>query len=227
MANDIYDRFKDYDKAFKITASRTIFPPEIYNEIAANIRGAVLDIGTGDGYKLQNILQGTNPERIESIMAIDPSPLYKRAEERFKEFKNIEVYNCCIEDLGLERRFDTILMFEVVEHMPNPEECLHIVATLLKPGGIFICSTPNKWVYRITERMVAKKIDQTHISEMTYKEFIALMGRHFEKTSYIGVLPFMTIGRKFPKLLILNRYLNFTPISRTIYCFATKPRSVD
>jgi len=224
MANDIYDRFKDYDKAFKITASKTIFPPEIYNEIAANIRGTVLDIGTGDGYKLESILQGSNLENVERVVAIDPSPLYERAKERLKEFKNVEVYNCCIEDLDVETRFDTILMFEVVEHMPKPEECLDIIVALLKPEGVFICSTPNKWIFHITERIVAKRIDQTHVSEMTYKEFIHLMSSYFRETRYMGVLPFMAIARRFPKLLILNKYLSFTPISRTIYCFATKPR---
>lgn len=222
---DTYERFKDYDKEFRGEHPRIVFPPNIYNEITANIRGDVLDIGTGDGYKLKNILEGCNLAQIKKVVAMDPSPLYEKARERLSELQiDIEVYNCSLYDFPRSEKFDTILMFEVLEHMPGHDKALRTIAALLKPDGVFICSTPNRLIFRITERVVSKPIDKTHINEMTYKEFISLMDRHFLRTRLLGVVPFMTIGRRFPRLLVLNRYFSFIPISRTIYCFAREPR---
>jgi len=224
MTQSTYSRFKNYNEIFKITSSELIFPPEIYKEIVRNIKGTLLDIGTADGYKLENILQKANLKQISSVVAIEPSPLYKKAELRLKKYKNVDVHKCCLEDLDQKETFDTILMFEVIEHMPNLTDTIKKIIRLLNPGGVFICSTPNKWIYHLTEGMVGKKPDPTHINEMTSKEFVSLVDSYFQETKYMGVLSFMTIGRKFPKLLALNRHFSFIPISRTIYCFARRPK---
>ena len=41
-------------------------------------------------------------------------------------------------------RFDVVLNMEVVEHVPNPQSFLTACQTLLKPGGLMICSTLNR-----------------------------------------------------------------------------------
>ncbi|TYO89525.1 3-demethylubiquinone-9 3-methyltransferase [Oceanicella actignis] len=41
-------------------------------------------------------------------------------------------------------RFDAILNMEVVEHVPDPQAYLDACATLLRPGGVMICSTINR-----------------------------------------------------------------------------------
>ena len=41
-------------------------------------------------------------------------------------------------------RFDVVLNMEVVEHVADPQEFLTCCQTLLKPGGIMICSTLNR-----------------------------------------------------------------------------------
>jgi 2-polyprenyl-3-methyl-5-hydroxy-6-metoxy-1,4-benzoquinol methylase len=227
MNQTTYSRFKDYDKIFTITSSELIFPPEIYNEIRTNIKGTVLDVGTADGYKLERILQEANLKQIDKVVAIEPSPLYAKAEKRFKKNDNVEVYNLCLEDLNaINEKFDTILMLEIIEHMSETENTMKEIISLLNPNGILICSTPNRWIYHITEKIVGKKPDPTHINEMTSNVFTSLMSSYFQETKCMGVLPFMTIGRKIPKLLILNRYFSFIPISRTIYCFARKPKAI-
>ena len=209
---------------FRITDSKIIFPPEIYDETTKNMKGNILDIGTADGYKLKNLLLRSNLEKITRIVAIDPSPLYKKAKERLKEIKGAEVYNLSIEDFDSKEKFNVILMLDTIEHLFDPKGALNKILSLLKPKGALICSTPNKWVYHLAEGIISKRTEQTHINEMTYSEFISLMNSYFEETKYIGVLSVMTLGRKFPRLLTLNRYLSFLPISRTIYCFAKKPR---
>jgi 2-polyprenyl-3-methyl-5-hydroxy-6-metoxy-1,4-benzoquinol methylase len=39
--------------------------------------------------------------------------------------------------------FDVITSFEVVEHLTEPEKEAPLVAALLRPGGLFYCTTPN------------------------------------------------------------------------------------
>ena len=49
------------------------------------------------------------------------------------------------EDLAAAgERFDVVLNMEVVEHVPNPQSFLTACQTLLKPGGLMICSTLNR-----------------------------------------------------------------------------------
>ena len=40
--------------------------------------------------------------------------------------------------------FDVVLNMEVVEHVPDPQSYLTACQTLLKPGGLMICSTLNR-----------------------------------------------------------------------------------
>ncbi len=41
-------------------------------------------------------------------------------------------------------RFDVVLNMEVVEHVPDPAAYLAACASLLKPGGLMVCSTLNR-----------------------------------------------------------------------------------
>jgi 2-polyprenyl-6-hydroxyphenyl methylase/3-demethylubiquinone-9 3-methyltransferase len=41
-------------------------------------------------------------------------------------------------------QFDAVLNMEVVEHVADPQEFLTVCQTLVKPGGIMICSTLNR-----------------------------------------------------------------------------------
>ena len=49
------------------------------------------------------------------------------------------------EDLAAAgERFDVVLNMEVVEHVPDPQSFLTACQTLLKPGGLMVCSTLNR-----------------------------------------------------------------------------------
>jgi 2-polyprenyl-3-methyl-5-hydroxy-6-metoxy-1,4-benzoquinol methylase len=42
-----------------------------------------------------------------------------------------------------ENYFDVITSFEVMEHLNNPHVELRAISRLLRPGGLFYCTTPN------------------------------------------------------------------------------------
>ncbi len=43
--------------------------------------------------------------------------------------------------------FDIIYSDNVLEHLPNPEKSFNEIQRLLKPGGVFIAKTPNRFHY--------------------------------------------------------------------------------
>lgn len=51
-----------------------------------------------------------------------------------------------------DRKFDKILLLDVLEHVPDPEKILRQAATLLKPNGHLIVSIPN--IANVTTRLM-------------------------------------------------------------------------
>jgi len=47
-----------------------------------------------------------------------------------------------IEFFTSDKKYDTILLQQVLEHVKNPEICLKSISQLLKPDGVLIMSTP-------------------------------------------------------------------------------------
>jgi SAM-dependent methyltransferase len=57
-------------------------------------------------------------------------------------------WNLALEEPPAGRRFDAIFFSEVIEHLPVPGHiALRRLRTLLRPGGLLLCSTPN--LYRL------------------------------------------------------------------------------
>ena len=57
----------------------------------------------------------------------------------------IDYRHATAEDLATAgERFDVVLNMEVVEHVPDPLAYLSACQTLLRPGGLMICSTLNR-----------------------------------------------------------------------------------
>jgi SAM-dependent methyltransferase len=97
-----------------------------------------LDIGCFNGFFVKELLRlGYNAEGIDfNKVAI--------AQGREKFALGPRISDSTVEDLVAGgRQFDAITLFEVLEHLPDPQAFLRHVARLLKPGGLIILSTPN------------------------------------------------------------------------------------
>lgn len=46
-----------------------------------------------------------------------------------------------------DARFDLVFADNVLEHLPTPDQVFAEVARVLRPGGVFLAKTPNKWHY--------------------------------------------------------------------------------
>ena len=101
-------------------------------------RGKLLDVGCGLGYFVKRAGECAGWD----AYGYEISP---HAVEFAREKLGLE--NVCagrVEDSPLATAsFDIITLWDVVEHIPDPEPLLSYLLTLLKPGGILFLHTPN------------------------------------------------------------------------------------
>jgi SAM-dependent methyltransferase len=119
----------------------------IYGEIVYNLNhrvplGKLLDIGCAMGHFLEFARRyGWEVEGVEC------SPYASRyAADRF----GVKVHPVCVlKDANLQKAFyNSCVLVEVIEHLPDPRETMTEVWSLLQPGGLAYVTTPNFACYR-------------------------------------------------------------------------------
>ncbi len=142
----------------------------------------VLESGCGEGY-------GSNylAETASQVVAIDKSSetilhaagCYKRDN---LEFKSIDATDA---SFGPET-FDVVCAFEIFEHIQNYEKFINQMKKVLKPGGIFIVSTPNKKMHSPGRK---KPRSPYHYKEFYLNEFQVLLEKYFNKVEIYNQPP--------------------------------------
>ncbi len=96
-------------------------------------RGDVLDVGCFRGDFLRSL-----PPEFERF-GIEPS----RAARKEAERRNIQIVGSSVEDAVIHKRFDVIVLMDVIEHVDAPTEVIKKLAGWLAPNGHLIISTGN------------------------------------------------------------------------------------
>ncbi|MCH2170485.1 class I SAM-dependent methyltransferase [Myxococcota bacterium] len=106
---------------------------------------AVLDIGGGAGWQMNGLSEMDPRVRFTQVVDIDPE-----AEERARR-NGHDYFPGTIEEFEVNRRFDLVLMLNLIEHVEDPHAVLAKVASLLSPGGRALVKTPNfeSWDARV------------------------------------------------------------------------------
>jgi len=68
-----------------------------------------------------------------------------------------------------------VISFETLEHIENQEVMIGEFERILKPGGLLLISSPDREI--ITDKAHLK--NKFHINELSKKEFVALLQKHF------------------------------------------------
>jgi len=140
----------------------------------------VLDLGCGEGYGTDLLSQSVN-----SIIGIDVDPeVVKYAQEKYgSQNCRFEVYDGAMIRYQ-EKKFDVITSFQVIEHVKDDHLFIEEIHRLLKPGGWFIMTTPNK---TMRMRPLQKPFNRFHIREYYPHELRNLLEKKFSRVDIFGV----------------------------------------
>ncbi|MBU1694708.1 MAG: class I SAM-dependent methyltransferase [Verrucomicrobia bacterium] len=101
------------------------------------VPSSMLEIGCGDGSMLIYLEQVLPPSVELAGVELDASHIALPAASR------IRLYEADFDRLDLDRRFDVVLMYHVLEHFAHPVENLSRICSLLNPGGLLLVQVPN------------------------------------------------------------------------------------
>lgn len=102
-------------------------------------KGKMLDLGCG-----QAPLYGIYGSLVDQIVCIDwPASLHQQ--------QHVDVFSDLTKSLPLrDGSFDTVLLSDVLEHIPNPDDIIHEIARVLAPGGHVIIGVPFLyWLHEV------------------------------------------------------------------------------
>jgi SAM-dependent methyltransferase len=137
---------------------------------------SVVEIGCGRGYFLRSI---------EGNVARALGLELNRQAIAAKVCRS-EIMALTVESLieSVDRSFDAIAAFQVLEHIPAPERFLAACVSRLAPGGCLILSTPDRDYSPFDRRQDAFDLPPHHMGHFSAGVFARLAGRfglHLEK----------------------------------------------
>ncbi|HAI74675.1 MAG TPA: SAM-dependent methyltransferase [Microscillaceae bacterium] len=145
-----------------------------YIEARQFVDGSVLEIGCGIGRGLQWFL-----DRCKKYTAIDKNKkLIQQLEQLYPQHLFIAMNIPPMSDIP-DESFDTILSFQVIEHIHQDELFMSEIYRILKPGGKVILTTPNIR-FSLTR-------NPWHVREYSAGKFEKLFSKFFEQVEMYGI----------------------------------------
>lgn len=100
---------------------------------------SVLDAGCGEGYGASMLA-----ERAARVLGADRQEAISIASARYRHprlaFRAIDLMQLP----SLNERFDLVVSFQVIEHLPDPAGFLRALKACTAPGGTLVVTTPNR-----------------------------------------------------------------------------------
>jgi len=166
----------------------------------ALVEGIVVDMGCGTGYGTEKLC-----ETATFVIGIDVSRRALRKATRRKSKKlNFVLADCQYPPIK-PNCIDSLLSFEIIEHLRKPKIFLNNIKAIVKGKGVFILSTP---IHRFPA-----PFNPFHIKEFTTKELIRLYSEIF------GMIP-----QIFGKEIVDKNYLTHEKsfLGRLLFKLRTK-----
>jgi 2-polyprenyl-3-methyl-5-hydroxy-6-metoxy-1,4-benzoquinol methylase len=108
-----------------------------FSIVSPYLQGDVLDLGCNTA----EITRLLNPSQFYT--GIDSRrDVIERLRETKKRYQ-FYIHNLDEDTLELDRKFDTVLMVAVIEHLKKPDNIVRQIPGLLNPGGHFVITTPS------------------------------------------------------------------------------------
>jgi SAM-dependent methyltransferase len=127
---------------------------------------------------------------------------------------------------------DVFISLETIEHIREDTDFVDEISRILKPGGLLICSTPNRILTNPGLGANEQPFNPFHVREYSPDEFRALLAKRFLKVTLYGqnprnsgyarvlraagqLTPFRGMTR-LTQLLKLPRFIRYNPASAAV-----------
>ena len=139
---------------------------------------SVLDIACGEGYGSALLAQVAN-----LVIGVDIDPVTIKHARHCYYNQNLKFLVGSCESIPLPNNsVEIVTSFETIEHHDKHEEMMLEIKRVIKPGGLLVISSPNRFVYSDEPEFV----NQYHVKELYYDELMDLLSRHFKNIKCYG-----------------------------------------
>ncbi len=138
------------------------------------VKGNLLEVGCGEGRGIDWLLP-----KVNSYTAIDKiEPVIEGLKRKYPQ---ATFYSGNIPPLSVfpDNSFDSIVSFQVIEHIADDKLFLTEIHRILKPGGVALLTTPN--------RPMSLSRNPWHIREYTAQELTNLAKQYFPEVTMKGI----------------------------------------
>ncbi len=193
---------------------------KMYNDFCkrfiANKSGRILDVGCGLGYFVKKVSAYPNWQSFGYEIS-KPAVEYAKSELGLKN-----VFCGKVEEADFPKKyFDIIALWDVIEHIPDPNHILLYLSSILKDDGFIFMHTPNIKV-QLPKAKIKKMIKgmktgvhyleaKDHINNYSVKTIKKILSNNgFSKAEFIHIHPIQSVaGSKSAALkLVKNSWFN-------------------
>jgi SAM-dependent methyltransferase len=159
-------------------------------------RGRVLDLGCGGGYGTADLA-----DALPRVVGVDRIP-----PDRGSRRRNIDWVRADLRSLPLRARcFETIVSFQVIEHLEDPAILIEAIARLLEPDGVALMTTPNL--------LTSDRINPYHVHEYQAEELRGHLLPRFAEVEMLGVRASERVSPYFEeRLRRIRRIMRIDPL---------------
>lgn len=161
-----YEHFARYDWAASLCAGRI-----------------VLDAACGTGYGARRLLE-RGAARVDGFDLSEEAIAEAR---RLHQCPGVSFDTADVTRLPCpDSTYDLFFSFETIEHVPDDLALLREARRVLRPGGTFVCSTPNRAVTNPGISIRGRPYNRFHLREYTQPELDALLHEVFPSVTWLG-----------------------------------------
>jgi GT2 family glycosyltransferase/2-polyprenyl-3-methyl-5-hydroxy-6-metoxy-1,4-benzoquinol methylase/glycosyltransferase involved in cell wall biosynthesis len=138
----------------------------------------VLDVACGEGYGSDMLARTA-----ASVIGVDiDEKTITHAQKKYRRDNLCFKQGSCTKLPLSDNSIDIVVSFETIEHIAEHEKMLSEIKRILKPGGLLIISTPDKYEY--TE--APHYHNQFHVKELYSDEFHKILEKYFKNLKILG-----------------------------------------